>query len=128
MIKDIWSSLVALPKGVIVWVFVILVPVNMASAVFIGVEGGLLVATLACMGILTNAGVMAYDRGFSKLMALSHLIFWPPLIVVIVTLLSRSPTGIFQSYLIALLVVNVVSLAFDVIDFRKWWNGDRSAA
>ena len=128
MIKDIWSSLVALPKGVIVWVFVILVPINMASAVFIGVKGGLLVATLACMGILPNAGVMAYDRGFSKLMALSHLIFWPPLIVVIVTLLSRSPTDIFQSYLIALLVVNVVSLAFDVIDFCKWWNGDRSAA
>ena len=128
MIKDIWSSLVALPKSVIVWVFVILVPVNMASAVFIGVKGGLLVATLACMGILPNAVVMAYDRGFSKLMALSHLIFWPPLIVVIVTLLSRSSTGIFQSYLIALLVVNVVSLAFDVIDFCKWWNGDRSAA
>ncbi len=128
MIKDIWGSLFALPRGVQVWMLVILAPMNMASVAFIGFDGGLLVAVLAYMGLLPNIGIMLYERGLSKLMALPHLIFWPPLIVLIVSLLSHSVASIFHVYLSALLIVNGVSLAFDVIDFRKWWTGDRSVA
>ena len=75
-----------------------------------------------------NLFIMVWERGLSSLMALPHLVIWTPLLVVIVlTLRLTIPTG-FTIFLVLLLITDVVSLAFDVVDFKKWLAGNRAIA
>ena len=47
MIAEIWQSFRRLPLWVQLWVAVILVPVNLASVIFINAPGGFWIAVLA---------------------------------------------------------------------------------
>ena len=116
--QDIWSSYRALPLWVQIWIFGVLVPVNFAALLFLDTPNGTLIATLAVLGIVPNAIVLVIARGFPKSMAFSHLIFWPPLLIILWPLLGAPyPTLLF--------VVNTVSLAFDVCDAWGWVKGNR---
>lgn len=127
IVVDIWSSFRAMPGWVQIWVAFVLVPVNMASLLFIGQPMGLLIAFLANIAMMLNLPVMIYDRGFSKMMALPHLIPWT-LLVGIIVLARPEATGLYDRYLSVLLAVNLISLLFDYPDARKWMSGDRAVA
>ncbi len=129
LIKDIWRSFRALPLWVQVWVGLILVPVNMASILFVFHPAGLLIAALAIGGMTPNLFIMIKERGLSKAMALPHLLIWTPLVFILLTNLD-SPwvQGRYQTYIWLLLVVDLTSLAFDFPDAWKWWKGDRAIA
>lgn len=124
---DIWSSFRSLPLWVQIWVALILVPINMAPLFFIDQPSGIMIAILAIIGIAPNIGVIIMERGFSKLMALPHLLPWSILIAI---LLINRPEGsqAYQIFLWALLIINTVSLLFDYPDAYKWWKGDRNIA
>ncbi len=127
---DIWTSLRALPLWVQLWVFGILVPVNMAALFFLGEVGGWIVAILAVGGMLPNVVLILVQRGFSKAMALSHVLLWGPLLIIIAQLLLNGPIigGGYLIYLWILFGVDLFSLGFDVIDSFKWYRGDRDIA
>ncbi len=127
IIVDIWGSYRALPGWVQIWVAFILAPINMASLLFIGEPMGLLIAFLANIAMMMNLPVMIYDRGFSKMMALPHLVPWT--ILVGILLFARpEAAGMYDTYLWVLLGTNIISLLFDFPDARKWLSGDRAAA
>ena len=130
MISEIWSSFRRLPGWVQIWAVLILIPVNMAAVLFLGQPYATLIAGLAIGGMLPNLAIMGAERGLSKAMALPHLLFWIPLVVVIVSLLwGKTELGPdYRSFLWALLAINLVSLAFDIPDAWKWWCGDRGIA
>jgi len=131
LMADIWRSLRALPLWVQVWVFFILVPVNLSAVAFWGAPGGALVAVLAVGGILPNVAMMLAERGLSKAMALSHVAIWTPLVAIVGWWLMAdggAPEGAFGAYLRLLLAVDLISLAFDYPDAWKWWRGDRAVA
>jgi len=121
---EIWSSFRSLPAWVQIWVAFILVPLNMASMVFYLEPSGLSIAFLANIAMMLNMPVMLYDRGFSKMMALPHLIPWT---ILIVWLIIARPFGsdMYNTYLSILLVINAVSLLFDYPDALHWMRGDR---
>ena len=102
-------------------------PVNMAAIFFINQPSGLWIAILAIGAIAMNVPVMVYDRGFSKLMAFPHLIPWT---ILVLWLVFARPDGsaTYWTYLWMLLIIDLISLGFDVPDTRKWWKGDREAA
>jgi hypothetical protein len=127
MIIQIWKSFRALPAWVQIWVAFILVPVNMASLYFFNQPYGLWIAFWANIAMMLNLPVMLYDRGFSKLMAFPHLIPWT---ILVAWLLFARPeaAGVYDTYLWVLLVVDVISLAFDYPDAVKWWRGERTPA
>ncbi len=127
---DIWTSLRALPLWVQLWVFGILVPVNMAAIFFWGEVGGWIVAILAVGGMLPNVVLILVQRGFSKAMALSHVLLWGPLLIIIALFLLNDPIvgGGYLIYLWILFGVDLFSLGFDVIDSIKWYRGDRDIA
>ncbi|WP_456389283.1 hypothetical protein [Profundibacter sp.] len=129
LIAEIWRSFRALPLWVQIWVALILVPVNLASSFFIYENMGLLVALLAIGGMTPNPVIMMFDRGVSKAMAIPHLVIWFPLVVFLIWIV-QSPyiEGQYQAYLWLLLVVDGVSLAFDIPDTWKWAKGDRAIA
>jgi hypothetical protein len=127
---EIWHSMRRMPVWVQIWMFFILVPVNFAAVFFLGQPFGILIACLAIGGILPNLPIMAWTRGFSSLMALPHVIIWTPLVIIIAWVLI-SVDGlrpIYSAYLWVLLVTDLVSLAFDYPDFRKWLRGERANA
>ena len=128
LIHDIWGSFHSLPGWVQLWLALVLVPVNFASLIWFDVAGGAVVAILAVGGILPNAILLLRERGFSRAMAFSHLAIWPILIVVLVIWLAQGGSDVPRWYLWALLIVNAVSLGFDLRDGWLWAKGDRAVA
>ncbi len=127
IVVDIYNSYRALPGWVQIWVMFSLMPINMASLFFINQPMGLWIAFLANIAMMLNLPVMLYDRGFSKAMALPHLIPWS--ILVGILLFARPEvSGTYDTYLWVLLGANIVSLLFDFPDARKWIHGDRAVA
>jgi len=124
---EIWKSFRATPGWVQVWMVLLLMPINMASIFFINEPKGMLIAFLANIGMLMNIPVMFYDRGMSKLMSIPHLLPWTVLVLLII---FRRPeaTGLYDTFLWALLIINLISLAFDYVDALKWIKGDRAIA
>ncbi len=129
MVIEIWQSFRRLPLWVQAWVALILVPVNLASLLFLAEPQGTMVAALAVGGMAPNLLIMMRDHGFSRAMALPHLMFWIPLVGLIAIMLTGAPAlpAGYRQFLLLLLVVDLISLAFDVADAWRWWNGDRGA-
>lgn len=128
MIGDIWGSYRRLPLWVQLWVAVILVPVNAASLLFIGAPGGVWLAGMAVGAMLCNATLMLIERGFSKAMALPHVVIWTPMLGLVIWLLGQETTPGFRRYLLVLLAVDTVSLVLDYFDARAWLRGARKTA
>jgi len=124
---DIWQSFFALPNWVKIWVGLWLVPVNMLTLCFITQPSGLLIACLAFAGLLPNIVVMVYNRGFSRLMALPHLLPWTILLGVVYSTLPLS-NGLYTAFLWVLLITNFISLLFDYPDSYKWFKGQKEVA
>ena len=128
MIGDIWRSFRAMPLWVQVWVALILVPVNVASLLFLDAPNGVTIAVLANGALWLNGGIMIYERGLSRLMALPHLLLWTPLVMILAATLSKGTAGEAAVFFWTLLVINLISLGFDYVDFWKWLQGKREVA
>ena len=128
MITEIWRSFRRLPLWVQVWVAAILVPVNSASLLWWGAPLGPWVAGMAVGAMLLNGVLMLIERGFSRAMALPHVLIWTPLMGLVLWLLSQDIATGYSRYLLILLAVDTLSLALDYADSWKWWKGDRRVA
>lgn len=128
MIQQIWQSYRRLPLWVQLWVALILVPVNAASLIYITQPAGAWLALMAVSAMLCNGVLMLLERGFSKVMALPHVLIWTPMLGLILWLLSQDIPATYRSYLVILLAIDVVSLTLDFSDTRKWLSGDRKIA
>lgn len=130
MVVEVWKSFRRMPLWVQFWVLVILAPVNLMPLAFFSEPYGMWVAILSVGGMLPNLPIMLMERGLSKRMALPHLVIWTPLVILIGWLLLSDQvlSEGFRTMLIALLIVDLVSLAFDYVDAVKWWSGDRHVA
>ena len=109
----------------------ILIPINLTSLFFLDQPMGSWIAALAVFGMAFNAFPLLRDRGFSKMMALPHAVLWIPLVMLVawMLLLGRFPLGAeFLVFLVLLLVIDVISLAFDIPGAIAWLRGDRDAA
>jgi len=128
MIREIWHSYRRLPLWVRAWVTMILVPVNAAALAFVAEPGGGWVAAMAVGAMLVNGVLMLAERGFSRAMALPHVLIWTPMLGLVLWLLGQEIAPAYRAYLLILLAVDAVSLVFDAIDTRRWLSGDRKIA
>jgi hypothetical protein len=122
MVQDIWHSFRGLPLWVQIWVAVILAPVNLMPLFFLGQPQGVLIAGLAITGMALNLPIMIAARGMSGAMALPHLLCWVPMAIVVAGMLSAAETlnPAYVRFLWLLLIVDVISLVFDVRDAAHW--------
>ena len=127
---DAWASFRALPFWVQCWVGLCLVPVNLAPYAMLGTATGRAAALAMSAVILTNVPILLWERGMSRLLSIPHLVAWIPLCVWLIWRFSAgTPMSPGEAALAwALLIVNSVSLAFDLIDSTKWLRGDRAVA
>lgn len=127
---DIWNSFRRIPGWVQIWVALILVPANLLPLLFLDQPLVGWVAALSVGGVLPNMAIMLGERGLSKRMALPHVVIWPPLVALIGWLLLAGPvlSPGYQRMLMLVLLVDLISLAFDFVDANKWRKGDRDIA
>jgi len=105
----------------------LLMPANVASLFFLDQPMGTWIAILALGGMLPNLPILAYERGFSKLLAIPHLISWT-LLVGLILLARPEASGIYKGYIWVVLVIDTISLFFDYSDAFKWITGQRKVA
>lgn len=126
----VWRSFLTLPRWVQVWVALILFPANMASLLFLDTWAGVAAAWAFAFVCLTNFPIMFIERGLGRLMAIPHLFAWIPLQVLLVMRLQGDVGGLppevrEQTFILALLVINGISLIFDLLDTARWLRGER---
>ena len=124
LIVDIWTSFLALPAWVRIWMLLVLAPINMASLFFLDQPMGGWITVLALGGMFPNLGIVVYERGLSRLTAILHIIPWT-LLVGLLLFARPESSGIYDGYLWGLLVCDIVSLIFDYPDALKWIKGQR---
>ncbi len=129
--SDIWRSLRSLPLWVQVWVVGILVLVNILPFFLLDTRVGMAGALAALFVAATNGPLIWIYRGMNKVLSIPHLIAWGPLEIYLLMLLAdsgfRAEAGALELGLAVLLVViNGISLVFDVMDSIKWVAGDRT--
>lgn len=128
MLRDIWISFRSLPAWVQIWMSVVLVPANLVPLAFLDEPYGTVIAGLAILGMALNLPIMIAERGMSRAMALPHLLFWTPMVLIIVYVLNTHTDllPIYAQFLLVLLVIDLVSLGFDLRD-AILWNKDRKS-
>lgn len=124
LFADIWTSFRALPLWVVIWMMALLGPINMISLYFVSEPKGALVASLAWGGMLVSITTLIFHRGFTKLVSGGHVIFWMPLVLILI-FARPVANGAYDTYLTILLLANLASLLFDTNDLRLWFGGDR---
>ncbi|MCG7491979.1 hypothetical protein [Thalassobius sp. Cn5-15] len=129
MIIEIWQSFRRTPLWVQIWVGLILIPMNLLPLAFLDQPNAGLIAALSIGGMLPNMLIMALDRGISKAMSISHLLFWIPLVVIVSKELAMGElTPVYTAFLGILLMVDLVSLGLDIPESIKWLRGERAIA
>jgi len=125
---EIWGSFRALPIWVQIWVAVILVPVNSAGLAFLDSFEGRVAALLGIGAMLANGVLMLWQGGFSRAMALPHILPWTGLVLWIAVVITgaEGPEGGLRAYLVVLMLTDIISLVFDYSDTIKWLRGDRA--
>ena len=130
LILRILKSTFSLPVWVIVWVFLFLIPANLSGLFLLNYESGFWVALLGAGAIAINLVLMFLNGGFSKVFAIPHLILWIPLqIILLWRYLSVQELSVFeQNYILVVMIINGISIVFDIYDTREWLNGNRDVA
>ena len=127
-VSSILHSYTSMPAWVQVWVF-ILAAVNVACVAFLDSAVGQATAAAGILVLLTNTPILLYYGGMNRALAIPHLFAWIPLCVFLALQLSGEPAAQMsqpvRNYAIAVLVVNGISLAFDVFDSLRWLKGER---
>jgi hypothetical protein len=100
-------------------VFNLVMPLFFLNRVEAQVVVGALIASMMLMTVLTNL------CGFTRLLGLGH-IFWFPLLYFLWTRLAQIPADdIFGIWVRALIVLNAASLVIDVVDVIRYVAGER---
>ncbi|MDE2155174.1 MAG: hypothetical protein KGJ32_04660 [Xanthomonadaceae bacterium] len=126
----IWRSWRSLPGWVQVWVGLILVPVNVLPFFFLDTWSGRAGALAALVVVATNLPIMWVAAGMTRAMSLPHLLAWIPLqiglLLRVAGKVGAAPPSRAEAVLaVLLLVVNGISLVFDVLDSWRWLKGER---
>lgn len=123
----ILRSFFSLPLWVILWICVFLIPANFAGLWFLDSDVGFWVSVLGAGAICLNMIPVLINGGLSKVLAIPHLVFWIPLEIILLYLIITQPLTTPEWWLaVIVLVVNGISLGFDVYDTHQWWRGNRA--
>ncbi|RME43076.1 MAG: hypothetical protein D6795_20015 [Deltaproteobacteria bacterium] len=113
------------PVGLILWLFW-LAAVNTLSLVFLRHREGRWVLA-AWVGNILFMSCLYSIVGYTRLLGLSHVLFWTPLVVFLARRLTHlDPGSRFGRWIVVLLSTNTISLLIDYIDVVRYLLGDRT--
>jgi len=130
VLRKSWQSFRSLPAWVQLWVGLILVPANVLPFFLLDTWTGQWAALAALFVLATNGPLMLWYQGMNRALSLPHLVAWIPLEVALILRLvaGAGPQAIATPELAliwVLLIVNGISIVFDVLDSWRWLRGER---
>lgn len=124
--QSLWRSFRRLPLWVQLWMAAVLLPANLLSLFLLQYPSARMVAIAAMLALGSNMLLMYGYAGFTRLMALPHLLVWGPLqVILLMYLMASTPTTEEVIYIGLVLAVNGISLLFDALDSWRWLQGER---
>ena len=114
LILRVLKSYFSLPVWVVIWLTFFLIPANFSGFFLLEYESGFWIALLGAGAICVNVVIVFINGGLSKVLAIPHLVFWIPLQIYLLHRILTSPeiSDFEQNYILLLLVINGISLAF----------------
>ena len=119
------EGILSMPIGWMLWVMWMMA-LNTASMFFClkNMEARFVLAAWIPNGIFMT--LLAEYAGYTRILGLSHMIFWTPLVIYLFTRRKNFEWAtIYGKWLYILLVTNVASLVIDYIDVIRYILGDR---
>lgn len=120
-----WLSFRTLPTHLQVWVAGVLMPINAASLLFLDTFSGRVTALALVAVLAVNLPLMLHHQAMNRNMSLVHLLAWLPLELVLLAQLAglcgdQVLTPWQWGFTVAVIMVNAVSLFFDLVDAWCW--------
>ncbi len=121
---NLMKTMMLMPKPWLAWMGLLVVANTLAPLYFIQtLEGKVVLAAIMCSMTIMTAIFGA--KGFVRLLGIGH-IAWVPLIPWLFTRLDNSSFDSFFGYwLVAVIVLNSLSLIMDAIDVLRYIKGER---
>ncbi len=123
-----FRGLTTLAKPWWAWIGLLIVANLAGPLVFLGSREAqaVLAAFLLAAGIQMT---LFYFKGFVRLLGIGHIIAWVPLLAWLWTRLGALDSGTpFGQWILAVLVLNGISLVIDLVDVVRYAAGERTAA
>jgi hypothetical protein len=118
------KTMLALPKPWVAWVM-LLMAVNVVIPLFYvtTIEAQVILGA-ALIGAIIQTAIFS-AKGFVRLLGIGHIL-WVPMVFWLWSRLDlAAPGSFFHSWLIAVIVIDTISLVIDATDVIRYWNGDR---
>ena len=95
---------------------VFLIPANLSGLFFLDTPTGVWITVLGAGALAVNTVFVLVNGGFSRVLALPHVLLWGPLQIILAVRLVSVPAGGTEWWLaLTVFVINGISLVFDVI-------------
>lgn len=82
------------------------------------------VVLVAWVGNIITMTVLFEMYGYVRLLGLSHVIWWTPLVIYLFSYRRNFPTGAVATWLWILMCTNMASLLVDYMDVARYFMGD----
>ncbi len=117
------EHLLAQPMWLQAWIGWMVV-LNTMSLAFLGERPGRLTA-IAWLGNIATMSALFAVVGYVRLLGLSHIIWWTPLLILLWRQRPWPPSGAFGLWLRLLFATNLISLVVDYLDVARYLLGAR---
>ena len=120
-------SFLGLPLWVQVWMTV-LIATNLAAFWMLDTAVGFWTAVALAVMMAFAGPMMVIQAGMTRLLSIPHFVWAPLTVYILYRLFGPEPLdrhSVEFAYAVAVLVVNGISLAFDVRESYRWLRGDR---
>ena len=123
MLEDnMMLKIMAEPLWLQAWVYWMMI-INTAAFFFLKTTEGKAVV-IAWVGNVITMSILYEMVGYVRLLGLSHVIWWTPLVIFLFMRRDRFPQGAVATWLWILLLTNSASLVIDYIDVARYFMGD----
>lgn len=114
-----------MPVHWVAWLSLLMAVNMVAPLIFISTVEGKVVLAAAMFGAITQMAIFN-SKGFVRLLGVGH-VYWIPMNVWLWTRLgSASQDSLFGQWLLALIILNTLSLIIDVVDVTRYVRGERA--
>lgn len=120
---DFFRSMLRLPMPWPLWILALMVANGVLPLLYLGTPEARVVLGAMMVGAVTQMAIFA-KKGFVRLLGAGHFL-WLIMLPWLWTRLGDAPAGLFRNWILAVLVVNGISVIIDVTDVVRYLKGDR---
>lgn len=117
-------TMLSLPKPWVAWVMLLMAVNFVIPFYYLATIEAQVVLGAALIGAIIQTAIFS-TKGFVRLLGIGHIL-WIPMVAWLWSRLDlTAPSSVFQFWLIAVVVLNSISLVVDATDVIRYRNGER---